>query len=70
MREDSMQARKVYKLIAIKDMKTTYGFSERKISNIIARGGGIPDEDAPDVVEETRYWCLIEQERTDTSTTS
>ena len=67
-RDDALAARKVYKLVAVKDMASKHGFSAKKIETIISRGNPIPDEDAPDVPEETRYWCLIDQEKTDTST--
>ena len=30
-----------------------------KIEAIIARGGGIPDADAPEVLEETKYWGVV-----------
>ena len=65
-----MQAgRKTYKLVAVKDMARVYGFGEKKIQSIISKYTPIPDEDAPDVAEECRYWVLVDQERLDTSTT-
>ena len=66
-RDDTIVGQKRYSLVSVKDMTRVHGFSERKVASIIARGGGIPDEDAPDVPEETRFWCLLAQEKTDTA---
>ena len=63
-----MSGSKRYALVSVKDMTRVHNFSERKVAAIIARGGGIPDEDAPDVPEETRFWVLIEQQKVDSST--
>ena len=68
-REDMQAGKKTYKLVAVKDMSRIYGFSPKKIQSIISRGTPIPDEDAPEVAEECRYWVLVDQERQDTSTT-
>ena len=68
-REDQVQGKKTYKLIAVKDMSRVYGFSPQKVAAIIAKGNPVPDEDCPEVAAETRYWCLVDQERTDTATT-
>ena len=67
-REDSVSGSKRYSLVSVKDMTRVHNFSERKVAAIIARGGGIPDEDAPDVPEETRFWVLTEQNKVDSST--
>ena len=40
-------------------------FLRKKIDAIVARGGGIPDRDAPEVLEECKFWCVIEECRTD-----
>lgn len=32
-----------------------------KVQAIVARGGGIPDPDAPGVAECTQYWCYVSQ---------
>ena len=32
---------------------------------IVARGGGVPDRDAPLVLEETKFWCTVEESRED-----
>ena len=34
-----------------------------KISHIVATGKGIPDEDAPHVLAETKYWCTVERKQ-------
>ena len=39
-----------------------------KIDAIVSRGGGVPDRDAPLVLEETRYWITAEESKTDSST--
>ncbi|CAE7314104.1 unnamed protein product, partial [Symbiodinium sp. CCMP2592] len=36
-----------------------------KIAHIIATHQGHPDPDAPDVLEETRYWITVEESRED-----
>ena len=36
-----------------------------KIAHIIATHQGHPDPDAPDVIEETRYWITVEESRED-----
>ncbi|CAJ1394022.1 unnamed protein product [Effrenium voratum] len=46
------------------------GTKARKVDSIIARGGGIEDEDAPGVLEETRYWVLSHQTRVDCTATA
>ena len=68
LRSDQVEGRKTYKLVSVKDMSRVYGFGERKIASIIARGNGVPDEDTPEIAEETRYWILVGQEKVDTST--
>ena len=37
----------------------------KKVDAIVARGGGIPDRDAPLVLEETKFWCTVEESRED-----
>ena len=64
---DELNSKKVYRLVSVREMASKYGFSRRKIETIIARNMGFPDEMCPEIAEETRYWCLIEQERTDAS---
>lgn len=37
------------------------GFPESKIRSIIARGGGIPDPDCPELAECTKFWVVTSQ---------
>ena len=69
-RQDKLEGTKVYQLVSVRDMSRVHGWSEKKIQSIIARNTAVPDEDCPDIPEEARYWCLVEQKRTDTSTTT
>lgn len=34
-----------------------------KIKHIVDQGKGIPDEDAPHILAETKYWCVVEKKR-------
>jgi hypothetical protein len=36
-----------------------------KVKGIIARGGGVPDPDAPTVASLTQFWVYTSQTRTD-----
>lgn len=54
-------------LVAVKDMtKSPYNFSAKKVDAIVARGGGVPDRDAPLVLEETKFWVTVEESRENT----
>ena len=39
-----------------------------KIDYIISQGNGVPDRDAPHVLEETKFWCTVEESKVDTTT--
>ena len=41
-----------------------------KIKHIVEQGKGVPDEDAPHLVSETKYWCLVEKKREEADVTS
>ena len=43
-------------LISIRDMLLVKNWPMEKVKGIIARGGGIPDPDAPQVPALTQYW--------------
>ena len=68
LRSDELSGQKIYKLVSVREMASVYNFSPRKIEAIISKGVAHPDEDAPEVAEETRYWVLVQQQRTDSST--
>ena len=42
-------------------------YLRKKIDSIVARGGGVPDRDAPSVLEETKFWCTVEETRVDST---
>ncbi|CAE7574564.1 unnamed protein product [Symbiodinium sp. CCMP2592] len=58
-KKQTLEGRTSMRLIAVKDMQ--------KIDCIVSRGGGVPDRDAPSVLEETKFWCVVEESRTDVS---
>ncbi|CAE7285440.1 unnamed protein product [Symbiodinium sp. CCMP2592] len=65
-RTNLFRGRSIKKLVPIKDMSAPpYSFSAAKISHIIATHQGHPDPDAPEVLEETRYWITVEESRED-----
>ena len=39
-----------------------------KIAFIVSQGKGIPDEDAPHVLAETKYWCTVQKKQEDLDT--
>ena len=43
-----------------------YSDLRKKVDAIVARGGGVPDRDAPLVLEETKFWVTVEESREDT----
>ena len=48
------------KLLSVRDMILDRKWPLAKIQAIVARGGGLPDPDAPAVAECTQYWCTVE----------
>ncbi|OLQ03839.1 hypothetical protein AK812_SmicGene13151 [Symbiodinium microadriaticum] len=40
--------------------------ARKKVDAIVARGGGVPDRDAPLVLEETKFWVTVEESRENT----
>jgi hypothetical protein len=47
-------------LLSVGEMQAK-GFPESKIRSIIARGGGIPDPDCPELAECTKFWVVTSQ---------
>jgi len=52
-------------LISIRDMLMVKQWPPEKVKGIIARGGGVPDPDAPTVASLTQFWVYTSQTRTD-----
>eukprot|EP00435_Cladocopium_sp_Y103_P032340 s1178_g8.t1 len=51
-------------LLSVQDM-VAKGFPQCKIQSIISRGGGVPDEDAPEIPELMRFWVCTSTQQTD-----
>ena len=51
-------------LLSVQEMKAK-GFPECKIRSIVSRGGGVPDEDAPEIPELMKFWCCVSTQQTD-----
>lgn len=41
------------------------GWPDCKVCAIVARGGGVPDEDGPDIPELMKFWCCVSTQQTD-----
>ena len=52
-------------LISIYDMINDKKWPAVKIQGIIARGGGVPDPDAPNSPELVQFWCSTKKSKTD-----
>ncbi|CAK9071751.1 unnamed protein product [Durusdinium trenchii] len=66
-KEQMQQGKEKEKLLTIQGMKD-HGFSEAKIKHICQTFTPVLDPDCPHLLEETKWWCNVEQERTRTST--
>ena len=51
-------------LLSVQEMKAK-GWPNCKIRSIVARGGGVPDEDAPEIPELMKFWCCVSMQQTD-----
>ena len=64
-RESANTYRGQRELISIRDMLVVKQWPIEKVKGIIARGGGVPDPDAPTVPSLTQFWVYTSQTRTD-----
>ncbi|CAE7199851.1 unnamed protein product [Symbiodinium sp. CCMP2456] len=66
-----LEGKRSMELVAVKDMPLPpYRFSKPKIDAIVSRGGGVPDRDAPHVLEETKFWVTTCEQKVDSSAVS
>ncbi|CAK9050298.1 unnamed protein product [Durusdinium trenchii] len=65
-RQDTLHSRR--RMLTVRQMREL-NFSEPKIQGCVARGG-VPDPDAPNCRESTRYWAYVEGEEEQVDSTS
>ena len=64
-KESSNVYRGQRELVSIRDMILVKNWPMEKIRGIVARGGGVPDPDAPTVPALTQYWCYVSRTHTE-----